>query len=147
MDPNGAVTDALNALWTVKRALIDQNVARSKVCEARNLTEFADRFSAIAFGHMREVASLLDRIVALEGMPELQTVDAVQVGETLTDQLRLSLDAERSTTARYQDTIAVCEGHGDLDTKGLVAEALENQREHISWLEAELRRAAVTEPS
>jgi bacterioferritin len=134
----GNVVDALNALWTVKRALIDQNVARSKVCESRGLTPLADRFSAIAFGHMREVAALLDRIVGLEGMPELRTVDAVSVGFTPSDQMRLSLEAERATTARYNETLAVCDQASDTETRALVAEALEHQRGHIDWLEAEL---------
>lgn len=132
------VVEALNALWTVKRALIDQNVARSKVCEARGLQEQADGFSSIAFGHMREVAALLDRVVALGGMPELHTVEAVPVGETLADQVRLSLEAERATTGRYEGTITICEEGGDADTRALVSEALDNQRQHVAWLLSEL---------
>ncbi|MGH2812617.1 MAG: ferritin-like domain-containing protein [Actinomycetota bacterium] len=143
MDANGSVINTLNALWTVKRALIDQNVARSKVCEARGQTEVANRFSSIAFGHMREVATLLDRIVALDGMPELQTVDAVPVGDTLAEQLRLSLAAERATTERYQETLSVCEQQDDTETGALVGEALKNQRGHMEWLEGELRETSI----
>jgi len=142
VDTSGSVIDALNGLWTVKRALIDQNVARARVCEARGQAASADRFSSIAFGHMREVASLLDRIVALDGMPELQTVDAVPIGDTLAAQLKLSLDAERAATERYLQTIKVCEAGGDAETAGLVRESLENQRGHIESLSTELREAA-----
>ena len=139
MRSDSEVVDVLNELWTVKRALIDQNVARSKVCEARDQQEFADRFSKIAFGHMREVASLLDRIVAVGGMPRLLTVNEVPVGETLSEQIRLSLDAEHATTERYKEALTVCEQ--DEETRGLVSAALENQRAHIDWLESAVSRS------
>ena len=135
------IIETLNGLWTVKRALIDQNVARSKVAAAGGQQDQSDGFSSIAFTHMREVASLLDRIVALDGLPELQTVPAVAVGGDLTHQLQLSLEAERATTARYEQTLTVCDEAGDAETAGLVTAALENQREHIAWLEEELEQS------
>jgi bacterioferritin (cytochrome b1) len=136
MEPDVTLIDALNELWTVKRALIDQNVARSKVCAARGHEPFADGFSRIAFGHMREVASLLDRVVELGAMPELQTVPAVPIGQTLAEQVRLSLQAERATTELYRRTLEVCDKVGDDRTWHLVADALEAQTGNLLWLEA-----------
>lgn len=142
MNETGRVIDALNDLWTVKRALIDQNVARSKVCAARGIETAADRFSNIAFGHMREVADLLDRVVAIGGLPRLDTVPAVPVGDELAQQLQLSLDAERATTPLYELTLQICEEAGDQQTNALVQAALDNQRSHVSRLEDALRPAA-----
>lgn len=146
MDGTSRVIDVLNDLWTVKRALIDQNVARSKVCAARDLEVHADRFSNIAFGHMREVADLLDRVVALGGLPRLDTVPAVAVGDELAQQMQLSLDAERATTPRYETTLRICDEAGDHETRTLVETALDNQRRHVSWLEDELRASASNAP-
>jgi bacterioferritin len=132
------IIEALNELWTTERALIDQYVARSKVCVARGQEEIGERFSSFAFTEMREVSAILDRIIALGGIPRIQRVEPVAVGESVTEQLRLSLDYERRTIARLEETLGVCEEEKDSETVALLIEDLDREREHLAWLEEEL---------
>lgn len=130
------VIDALNDLWTTERALIDQYVARSKVCANRGDEVLAERFHEFAFTEMREVSAILDRIVALGGIPQLQQVPPVPVGETPAEQLRLSITGEQTTIERLICTLRLCQEEGDIETSSLVAEDLAREREHLAWLEA-----------
>jgi bacterioferritin (cytochrome b1) len=123
-------------LWTAKRALIDQYVARSKVSAARGQKRLAKRFSKYAFDQMREVSDILDRIVTLHSIPELRPVDPVPVGRTPAEQLRFSREAERLLTPKMQQTRLICEQEGDEETLMLVVAGIRQGEERIAWLKS-----------
>lgn len=129
------VVDALNDLWTTERALIDQYVARSKVCAHWGKEVLAKRFHEFAFTEMREVAAILDRIVTLGGIPQFQQVPPVPFGETPAEQLRLSIAGEQATIERLIATLRLCEEENDVETRALV-EDLASERKHLAWREA-----------
>jgi len=137
-----ATVDMLNALWTTKRALIDQYVARSKVRAARGDEELAERFSDFAFGQMRVVSGLLDRIVALDGIPQLRPVQPVPVGAAIPDQLHHSRQAEMAIIPQLEDARRLCGETGDAETLALIEAALEQAHERLEWLAS----AALDEP-
>lgn len=133
------LVDTLNSLWTTKRALIDQYVARSKVRAARGDERLAEQFSTFAFAQMREVSALLDRIVELGGIPQLQAVEPVSVGDLAEEQLQHSLVSERSTIATLEKALRVCEEAGHKEVIALVGDILGNERARLEWLQSELR--------
>lgn len=135
MTTNDDAVRTLNSLWTTKRALIDQYVARSKVQEARGDPELAKQFSEFAFAQMREVSGMLDKIVELGGIPQLQAVEPVPVGETADEQLRNSIEAERSTVTKIETELATV---ADPDVASMIAAVLEQDRARLDWLEAEM---------
>ena len=129
---------ALNRLWTAERALIDQYVARSKVARTRGDGAEATAFSRFAMTEMMEVSAILDRIIAIGGVPELHAVPPVDVGGTREEQVRASLDGERATIAALEGAASAASAAGDPETEDQLRGYLAEQHEHVAWLEARL---------
>jgi bacterioferritin len=74
----------------------------------------------------------------LEGVPNLQRLGAVTVGESVLEQLRLDLEVERAAIQRLNDGIAACVDEGDNGTRELLEDILEGEEDHADWLETQL---------
>jgi bacterioferritin len=87
---------------------------------------------------MKHADSLIERILYLEGMPNLQRLGPVRLGEDPVEQLRLDLEAEREAVDRFNRGIALAVELGDNGTRELLAGMLTSEEEHVDWLETQL---------
>jgi bacterioferritin len=123
---------------TAELTAVNQYFVHAKMCENWGYGRLAKHHRDESIGEMRDADELIERILYLEGVPNLQRLNPVRVGETVTEQLRLDLDAEREAIARLNEGIAVCTEEGDAGTRELLEEILEGDEEHADWLETQL---------
>jgi len=91
-----------------------------------------------SIGEMKHAEKLIDRILFLEGVPEIARYDVIRVGSEVKEQLENDLVLERNGVSLYNDIVALCSQVKDNGTRELVATILVESEEHVDWLETQL---------
>ena len=138
MQGDGAVIDLLNEVLTAELTSVNQYFADSKMCANWGYERLAEKFREESIGEMKDADALIERILYLDGMPNLQRLGAVRVGETVPEKLQLALELERSAIDRLNTGIATCIGVGDHGSRELLDHILEGEEEHADWIETQL---------
>src|SRR5262249_17772148 len=87
---------------------------------------------------MKHAESLIERILFLEGVPNLQRLDKLHIGENVTEQLKSDLNLEYSAVKRLNEGVALCLQRGDDVSRQLLSAILEGEEKHVDWLETQL---------
>jgi len=95
-----------------------------------------------SIGEMKHADKLMDRIFMLDGLPNLQDLGKLMIGETLLEGLECDLKLERGAQATIKDGIAHCESVRDYVSRELLQDILDDTEEHIDFLETQLEVAA-----
>jgi bacterioferritin len=135
---SAAIIELLNEVLTGELTAINQYFVHSRMCENWGYDRLAHRDREESFGEMRDAERVIHRILYLEGVPNMQRLGAVSVGETVPEQLGLDLQTERAAIERLNRGIALCVAEGDNGTRELLNEILESEEEHADWLETQL---------
>jgi bacterioferritin len=98
----------------------------------------AHHFNDESIDEMKNADHLIERILCLEGIPNMQRLSMVRVGETPVEKLNLALELERESIARLNAGIAKCISVQDDGTRALLEQVLEGEEEHADWLETQL---------
>jgi bacterioferritin len=138
MKGKARVTDALNDLLTLELTVINQYFLHSKMCENWGYRRLAKRFRDVAFEEMKDAERIIDRILFLEGVPNMQRLGAVTIGENVPEQLRIQLEGERQALRILAGCIKVSLEEGDDASREFFASSLLEEEEHADWLETEL---------
>ena len=80
---------------------------------------------------------LIDRILYLEGLPNVQRYGKVNVGQTVPEQFQLDLAVEYEAVKRFNDAIETCRASGDNGTRDLLERMLREEEAHVDWLETQ----------
>jgi bacterioferritin len=138
MKGNGRVTEALNDLLTLELTVINQYFLHSKMCENWGYRRLAKRFRDVAIEEMKDAERIIDRILFLGGVPNLQRLGAVTIGESVPEQLQIQLEGERQALKVLADGIKVSLEEGDDASREFFAGSLLEEEEHADRLETEL---------
>jgi bacterioferritin len=138
MKGNDRVTDALNELLTLELTVVNQYFLHSRMCENWGYRRLAKRFREVAFEEMKDAERIIDRILFLEGVPNMQRLSTVTIGESVPEQLRIQLEAERQALGILADGIKVSVEAGDDASREFFAGSLLEEESHADWLETEL---------
>ena len=87
---------------------------------------------------MKDADELIERILYLEGLPNVQRYNKINVGENVPEMLRLDLDVERNAIGALNRGIELCRQKGDNGSADLLEDILEGEEEHADWLEGQL---------
>jgi bacterioferritin len=137
-----SVIELLNAVLTAELTAINQYFVHSKMCSNWGYERLAKKFYDESIGEMKDAEELVERILYLDGVPNLQRLGSVRVGETVPEQFRLDLDVERDAITRLNAGIAQCREDGDNGTRVLLEDILKGEEEHADWLETQLHALA-----
>src|SRR5919202_4280037 len=95
MKPREGVVDLLNAALSTELTAVNQYFLAAKMCANWGLTRLHDRFRALSLDEMKDTEELIEHILYLEGVPNMQRLNAVQLGQTVPEQLEAGLKLEK----------------------------------------------------
>ncbi|MBI5516737.1 MAG: bacterioferritin [Deltaproteobacteria bacterium] len=140
MKGNAQVLDALNAVLTAELTAVNQYFVHAKMCRNWAYERLAAYIRKESIDEMKHADQLIDRILYLEGTPNVQRYHKVTIGETVPEMLRLDLDVEREAIPRLNDAIKLCRDLGDHGSEELLRGILVSEEAHVDWLEAQLEQ-------
>jgi len=133
-----AVLDALNEILTAELTTINQYFVHAKMLENWGFDHLAEKIRDESIEEMKDADKVISRILYLDGVPNMQRLDPVRVGETPLEQLELALVTETEAIARYNQAVELARTEGDNGTRELLEDLLVGEEEHADWLEAQL---------
>ncbi len=141
MQGDADIISLLNECLSHEFAAINQYFIHSKMCKDWGYTKIADKKYAESIEEMRHADRIIDRILFLEGIPNMQRINPVRVGEEPIEQHRLDLALELEARERLQRGISLCFERGDHTTRELLQNILNDEEEGVDWLETQLSLA------
>ena len=138
MKGHDEVIDLLNEVLTGELTAINQYFVHARMCENWGYERLWKKIRAESIDEMKHADKLIARVLYLEGLPNLQRLGKVLVGQTVPEQLKLDLDMEKTAIDRFNRGIELCVKHGDNGSRELLEEMLVSEEEHANWLEAQL---------
>jgi bacterioferritin len=132
------VIELLNDVLTGELTAINQYFIDTKMQANWGYDRLAARVRQESMEEMHDAEVLIDRILYLGGVPNLQRLGAIRIGETVPEQLTLALEQETAAISRLNEGIALCTDRRDEGSRQLLASILEGEEEHADWLETQL---------
>lgn len=129
---------ALNDILTAELTAVNQYFVHAKMCKNWGFVRLHNFIRKESIDEMRHAEELIERVLYLEGLPNLQRLDKLNIGETVEEQLRSDLALEHVAVVRLNRAIALAVSAGDNGTRELLERILVSEEEHIDWLEAQL---------
>jgi bacterioferritin len=128
----------LNEVLTAELTAINQYFIHARMCENWGYERLWKKIREESIGEMKHADRLVERILYLEGIPNVQRLGKVNVGQTVPEQLRLDLEVEKTAIKALNSGIELCRSLGDNGSRELLEDVLEDEEEHANWIEAQL---------
>ncbi len=138
MKGNQEIIDALNAGLTIELTAINQYFICSKMCRDWGLHTLADHFYEESIEEMKHAEEVIDRILYLDGVPEIARYDKILVGENPQQQIKDSLSLESRGVATYNEGVRLCIELKDAGSRDLMERMVVESEESIDWAETQL---------
>lgn len=135
-DPD--VIEILNEVLTAELTAVNQYWVHYRMLDNWGLKRLAERARDESIDEMKDADRVIERILFLEGVPNMQRLNPVRVGETVDEQLRSDMVLEQAAIERYNRGIALCVAKDDNGTRALFERHLVSEEEHLDWIEAQL---------
>jgi bacterioferritin len=132
------VIDALNRALTVELTAINQYFCQAKMCQNWGYLKLYHKHYHESMGEMKHAEMLIERILFLEGVPEIARYDVIRVGADVREQFENDLMLEMSGVQHYNATVDLCIKLKDNGTRELIEPILAESEEHVDWLETQL---------
>ena len=132
------VLEVLAEMLKEELGAISQYFVHSEMCENWGYERLSDLIKKQAIGEMKHAEVLIERILFLEGMPNMADLPKLSIGKEVKQQLQNDLDLELSAVAAYNHAIATCRKAGDGGTEELLKVILKDEEDHVDFLETQL---------
>lgn len=142
MQGDSQVIDALNRALTIELTAINQYFCQSKMCKNWGFNKLAKKHWEESMGEMKHADKIIDRILFLEGVPEIARYDVIRVGSDVKEQLENDLKLEMGGVQHYNAGITLCVQVKDNGSRELMEQILKESEEHVDWLETQLNLIA-----
>ena len=131
------IIEILNDVLTAELTAINQYFVHSKMCANWGYDRLAAHGREESIDEMKHADIVIDRILYFDGVPNMQRLFPLRVGETVAEQLESDLQLEYAAVERLNRGIAVAVAKGDNGTRELLAEILVSEEHHIDWIETQ----------
>ena len=138
MQGKSEVIDALNGALTIELTAINQYFCQAKMCMNWGYRRLGAKHYEESMGEMKHAEKLIDRILFLDGVPEIARYDVIRVGTDVKEQFEYDLKLETKGVNAYNEGIDLCVKLKDNGTRELLATILVESEEHVDWLETQL---------
>ncbi len=137
MKGNSEVIALLNRALYNELIAINQYFLHSRMLRNWGVTKLAEYEYKESIDEMRHADALVERILFLDGLPNLQDLGRLMIGEDVEEILQCDLKLEHAALPTLRDGIAMCEKHSDYNSRELLEKILDSEEEHIDFLEAQ----------
>jgi len=138
MKGNEKILETLNLLLTDELTAINQYMVQSEMCADWGYKKLHEAIEKRAIDEMKHAEKLIGRIIFLEGKPVVSNLNKINIGATVDAQHKNDHEAEETAIKAYNDAIRLAVDLGDNGTRDLLEEILEDEEEHIDWIESQL---------
>lgn len=136
------VIEYLNKTLTNELTAINQYFVHARMYKNWGFAKLDDKEYAESVDEMKHADKLIQRILFLEGLPNLQNLGKLKIGENPREMIACDLDLEREALPVLREAIAYCEATSDYVSRELFEHILDGEEEHIDWLETQLELIA-----
>ena len=132
------VVERLNNILSIELTAINQYFIHSEMANNWGFPGVGNLFRSNSMSEMEDAQQLIRHILYLEGLPNLQRLNQVQVGESIKEDLELNLEAEKGAVDVLAEAIAHCATVGDFTTRSILEGMIREEEEHVDTLETQL---------
>ena len=144
MQGDKSVIAQLNKVLTSELTSINQFFLHARLFRHKGLNKLNDKAYKKSIKDMKQADALIERILFLEGLPNLQQLGHLQIGEAPREMLDCDLAFELEQIPQLKEAIAICEQASDFVSRDLLEELLEEEEEYVDWLETQQQLIAST---
>ncbi|NJN14554.1 MAG: bacterioferritin [Planctomycetes bacterium] len=138
MKGNAEIIEILNEVLTAELTAVNQYFIHAKMCADWGYNDLAKYTKAESIDEMRHAEQVIDRILFLEGVPNMQRYFKIQVGATVEEQFKNDVDLEYKAVERLNRGVQLCVAKGDNTTRQILEKILSEEEHHVDWLETQL---------
>lgn len=138
MKGNDKILETLNMLLADELTAINQYMVQSEMCADWGYEKLHEAIEKRAIDEMKHAEKLIGRIIFLEGKPIVSNLNKINIGATVDAQHNNDHEAEEMAIKAYNNAIKLAVEVGDNGTRDLFEEILEDEEEHIDWIESQL---------
>ncbi|HXX70395.1 MAG TPA: bacterioferritin [Polyangiaceae bacterium] len=136
VDPR--ILDLLNTVLTGELTAASQYFLHAKMCLHWGYRYLGSKIYKESIDEMRHADKLVERILLLEGLPNLQKISALSIGQSVAEILKSDLSLELASVGRLNDAITVCRQLQDNGSEDLLVRILVDSEAHVDWLESQV---------
>ncbi len=137
MQGDKAVIGQLNKVLTFKLTSINQYFLHARMYKNWGLGELNSKAYKKSIKDMKQADDLIERVLFLEGLPNLQHLERLRIGENTEEMLSCDMQLQYELMALLRDAIALSEEKRDYVSRDVLEEILEYEEEHVDWIEAQ----------
>lgn len=132
------VIEILNEVLTAELTAINQYFVHGEMCENWGYDRLHHIIRKHSIGEMKHAEELIERVLFLEGIPNVQRLGKINIGENVPEILKSDYALEMEALPRLNEGIELCRTLGDNNSRHLLEEILEEEEQHVDWLEAQM---------
>lgn len=132
------IIDALNEILTGELTAINQYFLHARMCDNWGLKRLGKVLYAESIDEMKHADKLIERVLYLDGIPNVQRLGRVRIGENVREVMTCDMALEHEAIPRLQAAIELCHAKGDSGTRHLLEAILVSEEEHLDWIESQL---------
>jgi bacterioferritin len=136
------IVDLLNEVLTGELTAVSQYFLHARMCKNWGFEHLAKKIYDESIDEMRHSDRLIERILFLDGLPNLQKLGKLSIGQNAIEALRNDLALELTSVPRLNNGIRLCREAGDNGSEDLLTHILVQSEEHVDWLESQLEAIA-----
>lgn len=138
MKAKEGVIDRLNTILTNELTAINQYFVHAEMCDNWGYERLHDKIRAHSIDEMKHAEEVIEHILYLEGVPNMQRLGDVHVGETVPEQFKVDLKLEQEAVKVLTEAITHCTKVGDYTTRHKLEDMVKSEEGHIDWIETQI---------